>query len=82
MGGLLCMSTQWKEGKALSGFTAPVRLPTAICVPSPPHRDGGATVRQADTAQLALAGTSTIHSVEAITLRDMLVAAGTMENGG
>ena len=24
MGGWLCMSTQWKEGKALSGFTAPV----------------------------------------------------------
>ena len=39
-------------------------------------------MRQADTAQLALAGTSTIHSAEAITLRDMLVAAGTMENGG
>ena len=37
---------------------------------------------QAETAQLVPVGTSVVHSAEALTLRDMLVAAGTMENGG
>ena len=37
---------------------------------------------QAETAHLVPAGTSFVHSAEALTLRDMLVATGTMENGG
>eukprot|EP00966_Prymnesium_polylepis_P010001 230947-Prymnesium_polylepis.1 len=37
---------------------------------------------QAETAHLVPAGTAFVHSVEALTLRDMLLATGTMENGG